>query len=44
VIAFSPTPGTIFTSIAVAGIMGLVGGLFPALRGARGSLNEGLRV
>ncbi|MEJ7733916.1 MAG: FtsX-like permease family protein [Polyangiaceae bacterium] len=35
VFAFEPTPQIIVTSLVVAGIMGLLGGFFPALRAAR---------
>ena len=35
VFTFEPTPGIIATSMALAAVMGLVGGFFPAVRAAR---------
>jgi putative ABC transport system permease protein len=35
VIAFEPSPGSILFAVVVAGIMGLLGGFFPAVRAAR---------
>jgi putative ABC transport system permease protein len=35
VIAFEPNPQSLITAVVVAGVMGLIGGLFPAVRAAR---------
>lgn len=37
IIRFDPTPGILAVSVLVGGVMGLVGGLFPAIRAARTS-------
>ena len=41
--AFRTTPGVMLTSIAFAGLLGLVGGMFPALRAARMTPTQALR-
>lgn len=41
--AFRTTPGVMLTSIAFAGVLGLVGGMFPALRAARMTPTQALR-
>lgn len=43
VFSFHPTPKILLTALAFAGIMGLLGGLFPALRAARMSPLRAIR-
>jgi putative ABC transport system permease protein len=43
VIAFEPTPGILVGSFVVAGLMGVLGGFFPALRAARMNPLEAMR-
>jgi len=44
VIAFEPTVGIIVTALLVAGVMGLIGGLLPAIRAARMSPIQAMRA
>jgi putative ABC transport system permease protein len=44
VFRFEPTPGIVAGALAFAGAMGLIGGLFPALRAARLPVTEALRA
>ena len=41
--AFQITPGIVLTGMAFAAVMGVVGGLFPAFRGARLPITTALR-
>ncbi len=43
VFTFEPTPGILITSVVVAGVMGLLGGFFPAVRAARMSPLKAMR-
>jgi putative ABC transport system permease protein len=43
VFSFDPAPDVIVTSIVVGGVMGIVGGLLPALRAARTSPIDAMR-
>lgn len=43
VFEFAPTPGILAASLVFAGVMGLVGGMFPAVRAARMNILEALR-
>ncbi|MDC0678815.1 ABC transporter permease [Sorangium atrum] len=43
VFTFEPTPGILVTSVAIAAVMGLLGGFFPALRAARISPIQAMR-
>jgi putative ABC transport system permease protein len=43
VFEFAPTPGILVASLVFAGVMGLVGGMFPAVRAARMNILEALR-
>ncbi|WP_437764859.1 ABC transporter permease [Sorangium sp. So ce281] len=43
VFTFEPTPGILLTSVAIAAVMGLLGGFFPALRAARISPIQAMR-
>lgn len=44
VFSFEPTPGIIISAIVATGIMGLFGGLFPAIRAARTSPLRAIRA
>lgn len=44
VFEFAPTPGIVVASLAFAGVMGLVGGMFPAVRAARMNVLDALRA
>jgi putative ABC transport system permease protein len=44
VISFRATPGVVITALIFSGVMGLVGGLFPAIRAARVSPVEAMRA
>jgi putative ABC transport system permease protein len=44
VFSFDPTPGVIVTALVFAGAMGLLGGLFPAVRAARTSPLKAIRA
>jgi putative ABC transport system permease protein len=44
VFAFEPTPGILLSSMLVAGVMGLVGGFWPAVRAARTNPIEAMRA
>jgi putative ABC transport system permease protein len=41
--SFDPNPGVLVTAIVVGGVMGVVGGFFPALRAARTSPIQAMR-
>jgi len=43
VFSFDPTPGVILKALVFAGVMGLIGGLFPAVRAARTSPLQAIR-
>jgi putative ABC transport system permease protein len=43
VFTFEPTPGILVGSVAIAAVMGLLGGFFPALRAARISPIQAMR-
>jgi putative ABC transport system permease protein len=43
VFSFEPTPGIVIGSVLLAGLMGMLGGFFPALRAARLSLLDAMR-
>ncbi len=43
VFEFTPTPGILASSLVFAGVMGLFGGMFPAVRAARIDILEALR-
>lgn len=43
VFSFHPTPKIMATAMAAAGVMGLLGGMFPAIRAARTSPTEAMR-
>jgi putative ABC transport system permease protein len=44
VFEFAPTPGIVVASLVFAGMMGLVGGMFPAVRAARMNVLDALRA
>lgn len=44
VFSFEPTPGIVLGGVAFAGVMGLLGGLFPAIRAARVSPITAMRA
>jgi putative ABC transport system permease protein len=41
--SFDPTPGIVFGSIAAGGMMGVIGGFFPAVAASRLSPIEAMR-
>jgi putative ABC transport system permease protein len=43
VFEFAPTPGILVASMVFAGVMGLLGGMFPAIRAARMDILDALR-
>ena len=40
---FAPTPGILLGSLAFAGVMGLVGGMLPAVRASRMNILDALK-
>jgi len=44
VFEFRPTPGILFSAVALSGLVGLIGGFFPALRAARVSPVTAMRA